>query len=812
MSAARFGLLLAAATLVFTTTLGATNGVGAAAAKPEAGSEHTINREILGLYDSATEPMVEFSRLHKYLEMPLNHLGYKLTLHDISTGLPDPAEIKRYRAVATWFSGRISNADAYLAWAAQQAKTGMRFVVLDSVGADGSAEELPAINGVLGELGLRQAAYYVGDTKDTRIAQLDPAVIGGEAKLIPGALTPHTVYIAGKPPGHPAVTVHLSVTDPAHRWVKATSAALVTTSGRGGFVSAGHAIRYYSAADRVQWIIDPFRFLELALGHQRAPVPDTTTVSGRRLYFSHIDGDGWNNATEVKPYAAQGQPAAQVMLDRLIVPYPDLPVTVGLIAGDVSPADGGMAEGAAIAQAMFALPNVEVASHTHTHPFHWNHFKGYSRDREISSILATLATRPPLEDRSLKVLVDKWRAAAVPVALAGTSATAALKPPSADLPRARPHQPFDLGREVQGALDVSSSLAPAGKKARMYLWSGDCRPFEDVLKATRQAGVRNLNGGDSRFDALYPSKAYVPPLSRMVGSERQIYAVNSNENTYTKGWTGPFDAFKTLGETLNNTELPRRLKGFNVYYHSFSATKAEGVEAVRINLDKARLAKVAPITASRYAEIAEGFFTTKIVELGRDRWAVKDRGGLDTLRFDAADGLGIDYATSVGVVGDNRHAGALYVTLDPAVSEPVIAVRAVAKLMAFARLTDSRWTLSAVTRDACAVTADAQGFGVGEMTWSGLRPGGYTVTASRGGAVLSNQRLVADANGRLTTRIVTSAIEPLQLRIACDAPGEVAQKPAILAKPVGSPSKRLVSASKARAPGPKSGGSVEFPR
>jgi polysaccharide biosynthesis protein PelA len=720
-----------------------------------------VNREILGLYDGATEAQPELTRLHKFLEMPLNHLGYQLTLRDIRAGLPGLDEAKRYRAVATWFSGRVSNAAGYLAWAARLAKAGTRFVVLDSVGALGGSDELPAINAFLSELGITQADYFVGDAKETRIERVDAAVINGEAKLEPAALPGHTVYVVAKGSAKPGLTVHLSVTDPAHRWVKAPASALVTTGPQGGFVASGFAVRYDTIANRAQWLIDPFRFLEAALGRQRAPVPDTTTVSGRRLYFSHIDGDGWNNATEVEPFAAQGRRAAEAMLERLIEPYPDLPVSVGLIAGDVDPADGGMPAGAAAARTMFALPQVEVASHTHTHPFHWSLFKSYQRDREIADVLATLERQPILADRSLAALIGQWRAAALPVVKASDYLLL-------DLPRARPHQPFDLEREVKGALDASSRLAPVGKSARLYLWSGDCRPFEEVLRAARLAGVRNLNGGDSRFDAAFPSQLYVPPISRMVGTERQIYAVNSNENTYTNGWTGPFDAFKTLGETLDNTELPRRLKGFNIYYHSFSATKTEGLEAVRANLEKARASNIAPITASRYAEIAEGFFSVKIFEIARDRWLVKERGGLNTMRFDAAAGIAVDYAASVGVVGAGRHAGSLYVTLDPAVAEPVIAIRpADANAVPVAQLIESRWTLSSLKRGECEVTAAAQGFGAGEMTWIGLKPGPHILTASRRGAVLASRRVSADAIGRMSVRLATSAIEPLQLSIAC---------------------------------------------
>ncbi len=38
------------------------------------------------------------------------------------------------------------------------------------------------------------------------------------------------------------------------------------------------------------------------LGDEMRPVPDVTTHSGRRMYYSHIDGDGWRNVTLVKPY------------------------------------------------------------------------------------------------------------------------------------------------------------------------------------------------------------------------------------------------------------------------------------------------------------------------------------------------------------------------------------------------------------------------------------------------------------------------------------------------------------------------------
>ena len=74
--------------------------------------------------------------------------------------------------------------------------------------------------------------------------------------------------------------------------------------------------------------------------------------------------------------------------------------------------------------------------------------------------------------------------------------------------------------------------------------------------------------------------AYLPPISRPVGRERQIYSVNSNENTYTNDWTGPFNGQSMLVNTLRNTDQPRRLKGFNLYYHMYSGEKQAALKSV----------------------------------------------------------------------------------------------------------------------------------------------------------------------------------------------------------------------------------------
>ena len=66
-----------------------------------------VNRSILALYDGDEEKAFDQTRIHRLLEMPLNHLGYQITYWNIRNGLPPLADVRQYRAVATWFDERI---------------------------------------------------------------------------------------------------------------------------------------------------------------------------------------------------------------------------------------------------------------------------------------------------------------------------------------------------------------------------------------------------------------------------------------------------------------------------------------------------------------------------------------------------------------------------------------------------------------------------------------------------------------------------------------------------------------------------------
>lgn len=732
---------------------------------PQPASSEPVAREVLALYDSRVEAEPRDTVVHLRLEAVLNHLGFIVRYADVNAELPMPGEAARFAGVVSWFTDDIAEPVRFLDWAAATAAQGVPFVVVGYPGVPASPEHRARLDAMLAGAGVALGGGFVEETAGSSVEARDPAMIGFERDLDP-VLPPFPVLTATGPDTRAALVVRGPVVEGSPQSV------LVATGRAGGHIAAGFEIHYDAFLDRMAWIVDPFVFLQRALGAEPFPVPDTTTVSGRRLYFSHVDGDGWLNLSELEEDRAAPRSAAQVMLEELIAPYPDLPVTVGLVGCDIDPEIGGGAGAAEIARAIFALPQVEVASHTYSHPFLWPFFEDYERAEELALLEAA---RARADERSLRGFFASL-GTALGLGRAEHSHGGGLwTAGSASLPRACLRDPFDLDVEIDGSLALASALAPEGKRAALYLWSGDTRPFAAAVAATRAAGVRNMNGGDGRLDAQFPSVGYIAPIGREIGGQRQIYAVASNENTYTDLWTGHFHGFGQLAETIARTELPRRLKGVNVYYHTYSAEKRVSLEAVRRHLDWARAAPLAPVEASHYAAIADGFFSTRIERLGPGHWRILDRDGLDTVRFDDAEALAVDLGASLGVIGTNRHAGSLYIALDPAVpaAEVTVVAREEARPLAWpdsVELAESRWLARDMARMADGVHLTVRGFGDGFFRFAGVPAGVYRIEASRDGAAIFRASVAADEAGGLAFLMPLDGLEPVRLALVPEGP------------------------------------------
>lgn len=717
-----------------------------------------VKRDILALYDSRHEEKPDETRIHRLAEMPLNWLGFKLAYQDINAELPPPEEVMKYRGVVSWFVEPMALPTKVLSFLDAITANGVRYACLGDIAPPEPPGTEDAVGRVLGRLGLKATQHYVSVTHKVKISVQDSGMVGFE-RPVDQALPEFRVVETASG----LATVHLAAELAGQE--QQADAVLVATSAAGGYAADAYTIYYDATANRARWTLNPFAFFKAAFGAERFPVPDVTTLSGRRIYFSHIDGDGWNNISEIEGYRETQTTAAEVVTKEVIERYPGLPVSIGLIAGDAVRDLGGSDAAGEIARKLFALPQVEVASHTYSHPFEWRYYENYDRAKELAAI--EKAAHPAM------TLVDRVRSMFYRVA--GTSDVIGTQNKyvagSANLPRAYLKEPFDLQKEVQGALDLSSSLAPAGKKARLYLWSGEANPFEAAIAAARVAGVRNMNGGDSRLDADYPSVFYVPPIARPVGAERQIYAANSNENTYTNNWHGPYYGQIALIETLKNTETPRRLKPFNLYYHMYSGEKPASLSALKSLAEMAESGNVIPVSASAYAGFADDFFTTSVEQMNASSWVISKRGTLQTLRLDDAADIDVDQQKSSGILGSTRTNGSLYIALDPAVEPVELAIKTVGSTAETVnpaqRLVESRWQIRGLKRETCSFEFEAQGFGGGSMEWLTAPGQRYNVSVTRRGEPVYSTAVDAAPDGKLLASITINALEPVSVRFEC---------------------------------------------
>ncbi len=463
---------------------------------------------------------------------------------------------------------------------------------------------------------------------------------------------------------------------------------------------------FFRRADfREFWHIDPFAFLTRALGEFGAPAPDTTTRDGRRLFLNHIDGDGFANVSRVDA----GHRAAEVIRDHILKKYP-LPVTVSVIEAEVralirNQPDADAAKLEAIARDVFALPQVELASHTFSHPFFW-----IGGDR----------TEAFYDEQQLELKT--------------------------------PYPALDLAREIEGSVRyINERLAPPGRPVRVFLWSGNCRPPPEAIALTRRLGLENLNGGDTVITARNKTLTAVAPRTMPWGDELQIYAPNQNENVYTNNWRGPlFGTFTHVFDTYALTESPRRLKPINLYYHFYSGDNPASVQALETIYDWLMGQPIHAVAVSHYARIARDARATAMFSAGPDRWIAVNRGESRTLRLPGALASRIDLAHSSGVTGWKIDHEQVYIHTD---GSPTVTLVLGEKVFAGPRLESSSAEIHFLSHNSTSCRFAVTDLREVETVFAGLAPQ-QRVSATING---SARAATADADGRLTLTLPAHA-------------------------------------------------------
>ncbi len=711
-----------------------------------AAEETIVPRTIIALYQGGD---VQNSYIHTVAEMPLNHLGLTIEYHDIHEPLPDLTKRKDVRGVLTWFYGETDlDPETYLKWMIATIDAGKKYVIVGSLGVPDDAKHYSVsllATRALEKLGLKLPGRWIGRPFEVVYEYKTPAMF-----LTPSPYDWIRPAFEGVQTTGSQVQAHLI----AHRpnAPPGEDSTLIVTGPNGGYLDADYAIRSNKREgfDITQWLVNPFEFFHLAYATDDLPKPDPTTLSGRRIYYSNIDGDGWNNVTRIEEYRGKNILSAEVILEKAIKPFPDMPVMAAPIAGDIDPDWVGSAESQRVLREMWAQPQVEAGSHTYSHPFYWKFFENGDALAEVPFLhLYKTPTWQP--EGGIADDVDKDKLPEMPLGII--------------LPRAFANEPFDLHREIQGSLEELTPFLPKGKKVDILSWSGDCTPWEEAVHLTREAHVQNINGGDSRFDPEYPAYASVAPFGRAVGKERQIYNSTSNEMTYTDLWEDNYHAFAYLKATLANTEMPTRLSAMSIYYHIYSGEREASLNALVSDLQYARSQEIVPVSVAHYTRVAEGFYDTQMVSLGTDRWRIEQRGALQTIRFDNATLKSVDFERSQGIIGQRHYEGSLYVYLDSAVAQPVIALKNDNRYYAEPQesttyLIQSRWVISNLSRGGNRMEFTAQGYGAGEMAWQVTSPGNWRVTVNG-----KSQDVKVSADRILKLRLENNALQPLHITI-----------------------------------------------
>lgn len=558
------------------------------------GNIEVMPRKVMVIHNDARDEFgLTFELAQRYAAMPLNYLGYTLEFVDARKPLPEHSLAGRYAGILIWLARPPGPEGRALAqWIEKQATAGLQIALLDQL-------NFLLDSPVGARLGLRVGSASPLSGKISVAAQ-DP-LFGFEVAPQPDRDAFRSLQAEG---GTPLLRLRdeQSATQDA--------AALMPW---GGYILSPYVLTELPQDVGIRWVVQPIEFLRRALKLPAMPVPDATTESGRRMLLAHMDGDGFANRAEMP-----GKPlAAEVVRDRILKKY-RIPTAVSVIQGEISP--NGLNRPLSpklesVARDLFALPHVEIASHSLSHPFNW---------RKVESGGAT-------EDGE-------------------------------DYRLALPDYRFDLRAEIAGSVDyIRSRLAPPGKPVKLFLWTGDCNPGADALMLAEQAGVLAMNGGETLITRSAPSLTGVAPLGVPKNGHFQVYAPNQNENVYTNRWTGPFYGYRRVIETFELTDVPYRLKPINIYFHTFAATRPAGLDALDRVYRWALAQETTPVYPSEYIRKALDF-NRLVVARTPDGWLVRGAENLRELRAPAALGRP-DIGSSKNLAGFTRRGEDTYLHL-----------------------------------------------------------------------------------------------------------------------------------------------------
>ncbi len=547
-------------------------------------SKNALKREILTLVDESTVDRSLLSA-HQHGALPLEYAGYIQKLYDVSRHpLPNMDAMSRYGGVVIWLTHNYKEPQRLIQWIKKLRTRGIKIVFANIFGFESMQ--------FLEELGI-QTDYFPVSQHHSIVSK--DAMIGYEIDVPLSNIGAYLSIEKGK---------KLLVLEDEHKH----QSMLAAITPWGGY-AIGNAFITAIGEDNL-WVINPFEFFIQALRLPKIPVPDTTTEYGKRILFSHVDGDGIMNKVEWNTQLYSGN----TILEDIVKKYP-LPLSISIIGAEVD--DKGLYPEIApklqkIVKQIYKEKNVEPATHTFTHPFIWGKIKNDNLD-------------------------EKYR----------------LKPKG---------YTFSLKRELKTTLDnLNAKYTPRGKKpkAQTVFWSGNCSPTEEILEYVYKNNILNINGGDTYVTNTAPWLTNIAPMGIARGEYYQVYTGAQNENVYTNDWLGPYWGFKRVIQTFKLTNSPRRLKPIDIYYHLYSGSKRASLYALQFVYDWVLKQDVFPMYTSKFIPKVMDYYTVSIAK-NKDKFLLAGMKDLKTVRVESKNAH-VDFQNSENILGYNHFENHTYI-------------------------------------------------------------------------------------------------------------------------------------------------------
>ena len=620
-------------------------------------SAGVIPRKILALYKTSEKRSPEHNEISEYVQLVLNNLGLVVVYADAEDTLPPIWAMPEYLGVITFFyNDGMRRAGRYRKWLLRLLENGKKVVIfgnfgaMHEYGASSTRKDRREVRRLFSRMGL-SPPIPMKLQGPIRLQKYEAGMFDFEYRLSSGDIQSAT---------------HIQSFGNDNRVLMTLEAAgqetvLALTAPWGGMAQRAICYRMDPATGRAQWYLDPFAFLETALALQDLPRAELNLIGGRRTAFCHIDGDGFRTISLIDGWSM----CADIMTRKVFSRY-DLPFSVSVITAEVDPVLFGSMETLSITRRMFALPNVEPASHSFAHPFDWRK---------------------------------------------GTVAFDTI-----------PGYTFDPYREIVGSMRfIQTHLLPAQKAVKLFFWSGMGNPTDEQIALIEKHGWLQINGRAGYLDDSFPSiTSFAPPYTQ-IGDRFRINARISNEYEFTRGWQPPYDAYVRVIRTFEFTQKYGPLTPANLYLHFYIMQYRESWNALKRVLKWVMNQDWTFVYASDYVKMVQDFLSLSLQRLGPDHFRIDNQGALRTIRFKKEKRI-VDMQKSKNVVGYGYYGEDLVVHLDGRREHEIVLTADSARqvyLQSFNMLVDSTHFESAC------LDFYVKGYGRFEAVLVGLPPNAY---------------------------------------------------------------------------------------